>query len=198
VLSGSSYSSDTAGLSAVWSDDGGETWRKHELEQDAGRVGVVDVPGGAPDTMALGLVFHDVPATDFRRSRDGGATWETIALPREQASLDLVEGVLSSNGSLLLHLWATNNPNSGLYASEGEDWSSLTQVDAPFAPADGEGGASFRISSSAPFTVDGTPAIYGYNNSRAWASTDDGATWSEIPTRYSGTDLGPVTHQVGQ
>lgn len=114
-VSGSSVSSDTGSVSAVWSADGGETWREHELEHEAANVGVVDIPGGPPGTMAVGLVLHDVPATYLHGSRDGGATWETIALPREQASLELVEGVLSWSGSLLLQLGPPNNASGGLY-----------------------------------------------------------------------------------
>ncbi len=188
ALWGSSYSFQTGEAAAIWSDDGGATWREHVLTPDAQKMGILNVPGGPDSMLAIALVSHESNAdTQLHRSLDGGRSWEMIALAGDARSTDFVGGVVAADGSLLLELGKRGSdvadPTVGLVGSDGKDWSALGQVDAPFANGTDVDELGFSLASSDPYAVEGSTALYGYRSNRLWRSTDNGETWTEQPTR---------------
>lgn len=173
-------------LTAIWSNDGGTTWESEPLSSTPG-VGLVNLGGSVDGVMAFAQQSaSDTPAQVYG-SLDGGRTWQTTELPA-QASTAVIDGVVGSDDSLLISAASSGEadgtePRADLYKSSGTDWGTLGQVDAPFAVVTDADGAGFRLTSSAPYTFGGPTAIYAYQGSRMWVSTDDGVTWTEQATR---------------
>lgn len=186
TLWGSSDSINGGELAAIWSNDGGTTWESDPLSSMPG-VGIVNLGGSVDGVMAFAQQSaSDTPAQVYG-SLDGGRTWQTTELPA-QASSGFIDGVVGSDDSLLISVSSSGEadgtePGAGLYKSSGTDWGTLDQVDAPFAVVTDVDELGFRLASSAPFTFAGSTAIYAYQGSRVWVSTDDGVTWTEQPTR---------------
>lgn len=188
TLWGSSGATDGGGaeLVAIWSNDGGTTWESDQLSSMPG-VGLVNLGGSVDGVMAFAQQSaSDTPAQVYG-SLDGGRTWQTTELPA-QVSTAFIEGAVGSDDSLLISAYSSGEadgtePRADLYKSSGTDWGTLHQVDAPFAGVNDVDEVGFRLTSSAPYTFGGSTAIYAYQGSRMWVSTDDGVTWTGQPTR---------------
>lgn len=180
---------------AVWSTDGGASWREQVLATGpnamvsplvSARPGVLAVVEGA-DGATLFPFLH------VHRSRDGGATWETFDMPRDPQAYVGAAAVLP-DGRLLANLeaWSDERRNrpgarpAGLYVSAGLDWSDLSPVPvgAPFSVADPNG--------YHPVAMDTTTAgvaAYAYDGAggtaadRLYVSRDAGRRWRALVAR---------------
>ena len=182
------------GASAVWSEDGGDTWEEQRLgDRDAI---LRELPSAKKGTLAV-LEGSD-GATLFPLVRvhryDGGA-WRSFELGGDPMAYGQVGGVLP-DGRLLLDVegWSDARKNrpgknpTGLHVSDLQDWSRLAPVaggEARPAPrwmvsqgrgarvvaAFGEAGAVLVLTGLLPNDVEGE------------LSTDGGRTWERVAGR---------------
>jgi hypothetical protein len=150
----------------------------------------------APHLMAVAEEGDDgvVDPGNLRRSTDGGATWQTIA------HSDLSGAIASwltvqSDGRLLVDVtdWTTGTPasskaRSGLYVSNGADWTTFQRVQStPAMPGTAASSAAGGDLISSTLDAQGHDVllVYAYEGKTplALSSNDGGSTWEPLRVR---------------
>lgn len=178
----------------MWSTDGGATWNSRLL--DIGRSNLMDVvPSTAAGVLAVvqgGSGATGFPFDKIHRSADGGATWQTFDESRGVMGY-LGWLLVKPDGSLLVNIEAWSDARhgkpsarpAGLYASAGDDWSSLRFVDSPPDGSDPEAAVSGLALGDYSVTDSGDLRLwlYGYSNNSLLESGPGIHTWAEVPAR---------------
>ncbi|MBA2715879.1 MAG: exo-alpha-sialidase [Propionibacteriales bacterium] len=178
----------------MWSTDGGATWNSRLL--DIGRSNLMDVvPSTAAGVLAVvqgGSGATGFPFDKIHRSADGGATWQTFDESRGVMGY-LGWLLVKPDGSLLVNIEAWSDARhgkpsarpAGLYASAGDDWSSLRFVDSPPDGSDPEAAVSGLALGDYSVTDSGDLRLwlYGYSSNSLLESGPGFDTWTEVPAR---------------
>ncbi|WP_164477840.1 beta propeller repeat protein [Nocardioides pantholopis] len=177
---------------AVWSSDGGASWRDEVLATEPGAL-LAPVPTARPGVLALvegGDGATLFPFERLHRSQDGGASWESVDLPGEPRAY-LTGAAVLPDGRLLagIEAWSDDRlhrPSArplGLYLSAGPDWARLApaRVGAPFT-ARNEPGTYRQVAMDT--TADGV-AVYAQPGTadQLYVSRDGGRRWRELAAR---------------
>ena len=175
----------------LWkSADAGATWAQVTTFPVTGRtngIGVVfevfDKTSGRRG-QATPVVYAGVSqdGTGLYRSRDGGATWQTV--PGQPAGLLPHHGVLAADGSLYLTYGNAPGPN-GMSGGAVWKYDTKTSAWADVSPQKGGFGyAGLAVDAGHPQTVMVTTMDRWNPGDTLFRSTDGGKTWE---------DLGPKT-----
>lgn len=202
TLVGTAYNDSRRSRAVVWSTDGGATWSTHWLGTDRGdpinavpSAVISVVPSTAADVLAVvqggeGATFF--PFATVHRSTDGGATWQTFDESRGVMGY-LGWLLVKPDGNLLVNIEAWSDARhgkpsarpAGLYASAGDDWSSLRFVDSPPDGSDPEAAVSGLALGDYSVTDSGDLRLwlYGYSSNSLLESGPGFDTWTEVPAR---------------
>ena len=133
-----------------------------------------------------------LPFEQAARSEDGGASWATYDVAEvDGARAYVAGGVALRDGRLLVLLdhWSgdrngkPSGPFHGLWASDGDDWSTYGPVRPAFRPAlsaEPRGGSALTSLSATPSDRLVTATTW---DGRAYVSTDGAQTFREVATR---------------
>jgi photosystem II stability/assembly factor-like uncharacterized protein len=151
------------------SRDAGSSWERQVsgLHADALGTPVLAVDPRDPATVWAG-------GTELHRTRDGGQSWQGLALPREGTAKDrVIDQILvdaTRPGVVYVHTYATVAPNqSGVFTyrtlDDGRTWQRLPRVNGiarllALAPSDGR--------------------LYALSNDALFSSLDAGSTWRQV------------------
>jgi photosystem II stability/assembly factor-like uncharacterized protein len=169
------------------STDGGKTWTHIGLEATR-QIGKVVIDPRDPNVVlvaALGHVYGPNPDRGVFRSRDGGATWQSVLFTgNDVGAIDLA---FDPGSSLIVYasLWNTRRPpwsvyppsygpGSGLYKSTdgGANWQPLTNG----LPTEGLGRIGIAVAAA---TRNRVYAIVDARQGGLFRSDDAGATWTK-------------------
>lgn len=177
-----------------WTDDHGATWTRRVAPAPRLLCGPhASLRSGTFAVVCGGDGATLLPFQLAIRSADLGETWQTFDLPLFDGERAYVSGSLVTADGRLLNLLDYFSDDKrhrvaprhhGLYASDGADWSSLSPLRPRFSPAltPAPGGRSQMVSVGA--VPEPEPLIYVQTwDHRVYVSTDDAATFAEIPVR---------------
>ena len=161
--------------------------------------GLLDSPVTSllPDTLGYVLGGDGATLLPFdrtARSTDQGLTWTTFDVPQVDGEQAYVTGtVVLADGRLLVCLnnWSGDRPNRpsrvhhGLWISDGDDWASFTPYEPPFSPPIQDAVQEWPAHQGLEATTSPSGAVIWTSSPEGmlYVSTDDGATFTEIPVR---------------
>lgn len=176
-----------------WSDDGGASWQRADIPDQGFAGSLVSTAASGADTHAV--VLGGDGATlfpfGFAARLDDDSAWTVFKGPSDPTAY-LGGQVALPDGRLLVATIAWSDQGtfkkpltgtrSGLYISDGADWSSLSRIEVG-APFD-------RIEQWQPEFLDVsvvgeavTIIVHGPGFTSAFMTQSLGATWTEIPAR---------------
>jgi hypothetical protein len=177
------------------SHDRGASW-----QQSALTLPVSVVPGLVPSQdrsvlALLGLGDNTVPPLEaVWRSADGGSTWQRLLPTFADSGGDTAyvdSATVESDGSLVVNVvgWSDariHHPSahpSGLYRSDGADWSVLAPTSQPMPPGVGDNALFGGALSDVVAAADGSTSLYLQVGQRIYATDDAGDSWTEVSAR---------------
>jgi len=193
------------GSGGVWkTENAGTTWTPVFDEQPSYSIGDVALDPTNPDVVWVGTGEnvsgrHVAWGSGVYRSRDGGATWESMGLPRSEHIGKIL--VHPENGDVVLvaaegPLWSSGGER-GVYRTTdgGASWEAVLTVD------EDTGATDLEFDPSDPDVVYAATFqrrrhVWGYMaggpGSGIWKSTDAGASWREVSRGLPGGDMGKI------
>lgn len=193
------------GSGGVWkTENAGTTWTPVFDDQPSYSIGDVALDPTSPDVVWVGTGEnvsgrHVAWGSGIYRSRDGGATWELMGLPRSEHIGKIL--VHPDNGDVVLvaaegPLWSPGGER-GVYRTTdgGATWEAVLSVD------EHTGATDLEFDPSDPDVVYAATFqrrrhVWGYMaggpGSGIWKSTDGGVTWREVTRGLPGGDMGKI------
>ncbi|MCC7565207.1 MAG: PKD domain-containing protein [Methanomicrobiaceae archaeon] len=184
VLMGGQKDNTGTSLNDTWvSDDYGETWE--EVNGSSGwmaRRGHTTVAIGSSIVLMGGLDDTGDPLNDVWISDDGGATWALATGHAGWSARSSSMAVMIDSSIVLMGGWDGSRVNDVWRSADGG---------ATWTLATGHAGWEARCDHTAVAMPDGSILLMGgsagnndvgyYNKNDVWRSTDDGATWTQLP-----------------
>jgi photosystem II stability/assembly factor-like uncharacterized protein len=164
--------------------DGGQTWAEPAMQVgEAGVDGITGFPGFLD--LSVGWLAGGAPGTRLWATRDGGATWrlQRLAVPAgyidDQGSFWVAPRFFDRTNGVVARTFA-NNQDIALVIYRTSD-SGVTWTPMPAMTPDAN---SWSFPSERSWILWRLPSM--------WRSTDQGATWSRLPTTGLPGDAAPV------
>jgi hypothetical protein len=173
-------------VTVLSSTDRGRTWSSHRPALPTGPATTYSaLPSGDARTLAVLAAAPDAGSWSLARSTDAGASWTTVR-PSGFAGTTLGWAVVRPDGSLLVDVSSSTRGarRTGLYASNGGDWTTLAEVSTDLPPDAVRHGELQQ----APVDGSGAQALYVSTQSAQAprVSTDGGRRWTPVTARPPG------------